>query len=212
MAAKDTYHHGNLRRELLDGALALVAEKGVDGLSLRAVAARIGVSHTAPYHHFADRTALLRELAHEGWGLMGDAMADAADSSEGDAAERLLAIGRAYVLFSTEHPDYYSIFSAPELQTPGARFGQPDERDGAVWRRLVEAVVACQQQGSMPSGDPVIVAIHLWSLVHGLSDLWRTGPVSQMPQAAGGLEPLVDRVLRSAFVVPDSSAAEGKDR
>lgn len=207
MPANDTYHHANLRRELLDGALALVAAQGIDGLSLRAVAKRIGVSHAAPYHHFADRAALVRALAAEGWALIDRRMAEAAESAGNDPGQRLLAIGRAYVLFSVEHPDYYAIFSAPEIQTPAETDARPTEQDGATWRRLVEAVVACQQQGSMPAGDPVIAAIHLWSLVHGLSDLWRTGPLPLMPQAHDGLEPLVDLVLRSAFVVPAASGS-----
>jgi AcrR family transcriptional regulator len=198
MTDTDTYHHGNLRRELLDGALALVEEKGVDGLSLRAVAARAGVSHAAPYHHFEDRSALVGELAREGWDLMDDAMAQAAEDAGPDADAQLLAIGRAYVLFSAEHPAYYAVFSAPEITAPGS-VPPADAEGGRTWQRLVGAVVACQTNGSIAAGDPTIEAIHLWSLVHGLSDLWRTGPLRFMPQAAEGLEPFVDRVLSSAF-------------
>ena len=105
MTAKDAYHHGNLRRALLDGSLAVIAEKGVEGLSLRDVASRIGVSHAAPYHHFADKTALVNALALEGMALMDTQMALAEEAAGDDPKERLLGIGMAYVTFAVEHPD-----------------------------------------------------------------------------------------------------------
>jgi AcrR family transcriptional regulator len=208
MSAKDTYHHGNLRRALLDEALALIAEKGVEGLSLREVAARVGVSHAAPYHHFADKTALLRALAHEGMSLMDDRMAAAEEAAGDDPNERLLGIGMAYVIFAVERPDYYAAFNAPEVNNPERPVGAPlpEEEEGNTWQRLVNAVVACQQSGDMPQGDPVILGVYLWSLVHGLAELWRGGPLSLMPQAAQGLEPMARKVLMAALGSMEAAA------
>ena len=199
MSAKDAYHHGNLRRALLDEALVVIGEKGVEGLSLREVAARVGVSHAAPYHHFADKTALVHALAHEGMALMDERMAAAEDAAGEDPQARLLGIGMAYVQFAVEHPDYYAAFNAPELTAGGEQIEQPPEQQGDMWGRLMSAVVACQQAGCLPQGDPVILGVYLWSLVHGVAELWRSGTLAQLPQAREGLEPLARQVLSAAL-------------
>jgi AcrR family transcriptional regulator len=208
MSAKDTYHHGNLRRALLDEALVLIAEKGVEGLSLREVASRIGVSHAAPYHHFADKPALVHALAHEGMSLMDDQMAAAEEASGGDPNERLLGIGMAYVVFAVERPDYYAAMNAPEINNPAAQLPefQPDDAQGNTWQRLVNAILACQEAGEMPQGDPVILGVYLWSLVHGLAELWRNGPLSLMPQSTNGLEPMARQVLMAALGSMEAAA------
>jgi AcrR family transcriptional regulator len=208
MIAKDTYHHGNLRRVLLDEALSVIAEKGVEGLSLREIASRVGVSHQAPYHHFADKTALIVALATEGMSLMDASMAAAEEAAHGDSRQRLLGIGMAYVRFAVERPDYYAAFTAPELQKSGGS-NQPQEAEGDTWRRLLNAVLACQEEGVLPQGDPMILAVYLWSLVHGLAELWRLGPLDQMPQGRQGLEPLATQVLMAAVGTVESGAAQG---
>ena len=157
MAAKDTYHHGNLRRALLDEALAVIADKGVEGLSLREVSSRVGVSHTAPYHHFADKTALVHALAHEGMALMDERMAAAEREAGDDPKLRLLGIGMAYVTFAVERPDYYAAFNAPEVNNPEAQVEsglQPDEAQGNTWHRLLDAIVACQKARRAAAGRP----------------------------------------------------------
>src|SRR5512145_3325109 len=97
------YHHGELRQALLDAAAAVVEREGVEALSLRELARRLGVSHAAPAHHFADRAALLVELARDGYARFGEALAKAA-AAEPDPLERLREVGRAYVRFAIEHP------------------------------------------------------------------------------------------------------------
>jgi len=217
MSTKDSYHHGDLRRALLDEALVLIGEKGVEHLSLREVAARVGVSHAAPYHHFADKTALIFALGQDGMGHLDDRMAAAEKAASDDAAARLLGIGTAYVLFAVENPEYYAAFTAPEMRTAqvspdgsaqeyaaavaGSNDGEHhgDRTPGETWVRLLNAVLACQASGDLPPGDPVILGVYLWSLVHGLAELWRTGPLPLMPQAAHGPEALVRQVLRAAL-------------
>jgi AcrR family transcriptional regulator len=208
--AKATYHHGNLRRALLDESLAVIGEEGVEALSLRDVAARVGVSHAAPYHHFADKSALIHAIAHEGMAKMHDAMEAAEAATDDDAERRLVAIGMAYVRFAVEHADYYAAFTAPEMTELAAEAEQPPAASGDTWGRLMGAVVEGQRSGVLPTGDPMVLAVYLWSLVHGLAELWRTGPLSKLPQASGGLEPLAGEVLRAALGSLETEAhAEG---
>ena len=220
MSAKDTYHHGDLRRALLDEALVLIGEKGIDGLSLREVAARTGVSHAAPYHHFADKTALIYALGQEGMAILDRRMAGAARSAGDDPAARLLEIGVAYVVFAVEHADYYAAFNSQEMR---AAQSSPDALDsgteshcepgaerepGDTWVGLLNAVLACQASGDLPPGDPVVLGVYLWSLVHGFVELWRTGPLSLLPQAHKGPEALARQVLSAAI---DSMSTKGRD-
>jgi AcrR family transcriptional regulator len=198
MPSTDTYHHGDLRRELMDGALNVIATDGLAGLSLRGVAAAVGVSHAAPYHHFADKAALVRALGYQGLRTLDERMANAEVLAGDDPSERLLAIGRAYVVFSADSPAYFLAMSAPEMREPHAP--EQQEAHGETWERLVRAVAACQAAGLLePTVDPALLAVGLWSLVEGLARLWCTGPLFALPQAAAGLEPLADSIIRAMF-------------
>jgi AcrR family transcriptional regulator len=195
MDTGDTYHHGDLRRALMEGALACIRDSGLEGLSLRRVASAAGVSHTAPYHHFESKGELVRALGYEGLGRLDERMGAAEAEAGGDPLERLLAIGAAYVTFAVDRPDYYAAMRAPEMAQPHA--GGAVEEHGESWERLVRAVVACQGTGSLPAGDPTVLAVGMWSLVHGLAELWATSPIPALPAAARGCGPFTEAVLRA---------------
>jgi len=109
------YHHGNLRRELLDRAAHVIAEEGVEALSLRALAQELGVSHAAPARHFRDKRDLLRALAKEGFQKFTAYVLAAADEAGSDPLERFAAMGRAYVRFSQEFPADYKATLHPDV-------------------------------------------------------------------------------------------------
>src|SRR3954453_16385563 len=104
--AKQSYHHGDLRRALLQAAAEAITETGVAALSMRDLARRAGVSHAAPTHHFGDKAGLLTAVAVEGYARLGAALAAAGDFAEA---------GVAYVLFATDHPGYFAVMFRPEL-------------------------------------------------------------------------------------------------
>jgi len=108
------YHHGELRRALLDATLSIVASDGTTELSLRAVARRVGVSPQATYNHFRDRAALLCAAAEEGLKELARNLREARDGVHGPE-ERLLAIGIAYVTFASSHAAHFRLLSAPDL-------------------------------------------------------------------------------------------------
>ena len=163
------YHHGDLRRALLDTALEAIAEHGPAAVSLRDVARRAGVSHAAPTHHFRDKAGLLTALATEGWSLLADALVESAGRGFGE-------VGVGYVLFATSHPAHFAVMRAPGL----TRGDDPDlmaamQRAGAQ----LEAGVERFEAGSGRE-DPT-TALAAWSLVHGLAALLLEGAVAPGP-------------------------------
>ncbi|MFY1678827.1 TetR/AcrR family transcriptional regulator [Streptomyces sp. WMMC905] len=100
------YHHGDLRRAVLDAALDVIAAEGPAALSLRDLARRAGVSHAAPAHHFKDRAGLLTAIAVEGHGFLSEALGETANLSD---------LGVRYVRFADRHPAHFQIMFRPDL-------------------------------------------------------------------------------------------------
>ncbi|HZG93023.1 MAG TPA: TetR/AcrR family transcriptional regulator [Pseudonocardia sp.] len=162
------YHHGDLRRALLDTALTVIAEHGPVALSLRDVARRAGVSHAAPTHHFKDKTGLLTALAAEGWGLLADALADAA-ARDGRFSE----LGVAYVVFAVGHPAHFAVMRAPGLV-------RDDDPDLVSARDRAGAALHTESGGGARDATTALTG---WALVHGLSALLLEGTVRPDPGA-----------------------------
>jgi AcrR family transcriptional regulator len=110
------YHHGNLREALLDRAAEVIAEQGVEAVSLRGLARDLGVSHAAPSRHFADRRALLCELAKDGFRRSAETMAAGAEEAGDDPVARYRALGRSYVRFARDNPSYFRAINHPEVR------------------------------------------------------------------------------------------------
>src|SRR3954451_25021195 len=115
------YHHGNLRAELLERAVEVVSERGVDALSLRELARDVGVSHAAPRRHFADRQALLVALAEDGFDRLGRSLTVAIDGAGGSFGARAAALAGAYVRFATEHAALLELMFASKRAAAGDR-------------------------------------------------------------------------------------------
>ena len=165
-----SYHHGDLRQALIEGALTLINEKK-DGrtLSLREVARRVGVSNAAPYRHFADKDELLAALAEKGFRML-TAFLRAGVASADDPLRSLQASGVGYVKFAIAHPSYYRVmFSA--FQPDEATCTELDEAGQEAFSVLVDAIAIAQAAGKVKPGDPQPLAWVAWSLVHGLAML-----------------------------------------
>ena len=162
-----SYHHGALRSALLDAALAMV-EEGKD-LTLRGVARRAGVSHAAPYHHFADRRALVAGLAEEGLARLRESLAAAALEHETDPGRSVLEIGVAYVRFALANPSLFRLIFSPELAD---REGLPalEAAYAETWRGVKEMAHGVLGEDSEPE-TVTLWGLRGWSMVHGLANL-----------------------------------------
>jgi len=206
-AAKRSYHHGDLRRALLEAAWRLVAEKGLAALTLREVARAAGVSHAAPYHHFPTRTALLDALAEEGFAGLDRAMAGPAAGGPAevgqtprpvDGADVMVRIGRAYVDFACAHPEQLQVMFRPRHhESEGPPPPALAEIGAQAYGHLADGVRACQAQGLAPAGDPNELALSAWSLVHGFASLWSQGQLGALIPGPEQFARQRDQLLRN---------------
>lgn len=182
------YHHGALRAALLEAAEAVIAERGVDGFSLRETARRAGVSPAAPGHHFKDARGLLTALAAEAFRAFGDAL-EAADG-EGDRQARIRGQGVAYVRFALANQAKF------ELMWRRALLNLEDPAYVAAGERafaLLDAAVRGDAPPASCAADPVLApSIAAWSLVHGFAKLAIDGAFGTGPEA---MERAVEKLL-----------------
>ena len=195
---RGSYHHGNLRRALLDAGLELLAERGVDGFTLREVARRAGVSHAAPSHHFGDRAGLVRAIVAESFDLLGSALADAASGAGDDPMDRIAAMGLAYVEFALEHPQRYRLMFRSELsrsEDPDAAT-EADAAGGQAFGTLMAAIQDAADRGLLRDGiDAGAAAVTAWSGVHGLASLVLEGALGIRPDQRERTRHLADNVV-----------------
>jgi AcrR family transcriptional regulator len=159
-----------LRRALLDVALRLLEEYDPGHLSLRAIAREAGVSRAAPYHHFADREALLAAVAAEGFRSLRAAMMEGLESTEGNPLQRMQEMGVAYVLFAVRNPQLYRLMFGGELRDR-ERHEELIRESGATYAALGAAMEDSMGDGSGGRRAPGEFALSAWALVHGLAML-----------------------------------------
>jgi len=186
------YHHGSLREDLLTAAAKAVAERGPANLSLRALAKELGVTHTAPRHHFGDKRGVLTALAAQGFRLLAGRLSAAG----GDFLEQ----GVAYVLFALDHPGHFAVMFRPDLL---------DESDAELtrarsraWQALVAGAAAhARAEGRElapgAAGGPPPYALLAWSAAHGLASLALAGSLTAM--GLGGTKEELAALARSTL-------------
>ena len=163
------YHHGNLGRALLDEALATIRAEGVEGLTLREIGTRLGVSRTALYRHFADKGALLEAVATEGFRTLRQELLGAWETGGGGLAG-FDQMGVAYVRFAVANPAHYRVMFGKFVEPSGRLPELATEAAGAL-DALVDALIALQREGLVRSDEPMTQARFVWALVHGVAML-----------------------------------------
>jgi AcrR family transcriptional regulator len=168
------YHHGNLREALIAAALELIATKGIAGFTFAEAARFAGVSPAAPYRHFRDRDDLMASVAQRGFEAFEAALSRAWNDGRPDPFVALERLGKAYLEFARAQPAYYSaMFEAgvPVGSDPALR--EAGDRAFAVLRRAAEAICAAMPAAGRPPA--LMVALHVWTLAHGVASLFGRG-------------------------------------
>lgn len=161
-------HHGNLREALIEAGLAILREEGAAGLTLRRAAARAGVSHAAPAHHFAGLDGLLSAIAARAFALFTAEMEAARDAAGPAAFDRLAGVCEGYLAFSRRNAGLFRVM----FTTPGLHRDDPDlmRHSGAAYQVLRDA---CAPFAGTPREETELA---VWSLVHGYAALGFAGP------------------------------------
>lgn len=170
MPRKKAYHHGDLKNALIEAGADILAKDGVSGLSLRKVAQKAGVSHTAPYAHFVDKQALIAAISTDGFRRLYESIAAAAQQYEGDPARQLIEGAWAYVQFAVSDTDHFKITlsGVVEKEKDYPAFVEMSQRSFAL---VVQIVEACQQAEVLKGGPPDLIAVGVWGLIHGFVSL-----------------------------------------
>ena len=183
------YHHGNLRQTLINEGLAMLEADGLAALSLRAIAARAGVSHAAPKNHFGHLGGLLTAMAAEGF-RRHVAFMRAGLPKRASRAARLAAAMRGYVRFAESHSHLFSLmfssqhcnFSDPELQAAAAQ----------SYGVLREIAAGLDWDKAEAPDAPLRAEMMLWSLVHGYAQLSLNGQFTNDPATGRPLLSITD--------------------
>jgi AcrR family transcriptional regulator len=174
------YHHGNLREALVAAALDLIARKGPAGFTFAEAARAAGVSPAAPYRHFRDRDALMADVARRGFELFEQRLAAAWNGGRPAPRAALEQMGRAYLAFAREEPAYFSAMFESGLPLDQHReLSDAGDRAFGVLRGACEAVAADLPAERRPPA--LMLALHIWSLAHGIASLFARGDAARRP-------------------------------
>lgn len=175
--AQKSYHHGDLKNALIGAGVAILSEEGLEGLSLRKVAQRAGVSHNAPYSHFADKQSLIAAISTEGFQQLYESLDAAITANLKKPRKQLLQAALAYARFALEHRDTFKIMFSGVLEKE-KEYPAFVEISQKTFRRVVDIVRACQKAGLLKSKSAELTAVAVWGQVHGIVSLALEGQIS----------------------------------
>lgn len=167
---KQPYHHGDLRRAIIDTAMQMLTEEGDWQFTLREIARRAGVSHAAPYKHFPDKAALLAEIALIGFDRLHEALA-ASQSTSADVSLTLAAMSHAYLEFGHANPALYRLMFGGDV----GKDVHLDERALGPFELLISVLERGQAAGLIRKRPVRGQATACWSQLHGLTMLMLDG-------------------------------------
>jgi len=170
------YHHGDLKNALIKAGVEILSDEGVGELSLRKVAKRAGVSHSAPYAHFKDRQSLIAAISTEGFKQLYDELNTAVSAHVGDPKQQLVEGAWAYVQFAMNNTDTFKIMFSGVLEKE-KDYPSFVEISGKTFDRVVDVVRACQDAGVLRLAPSELMAVSIWGQVHGIISLVLEGQI-----------------------------------
>lgn len=173
--ARSTYHHGDLRSTLLIAARALIAEFGIEGLSLRKLAERVGVSRTAPYHHFDDKHGLLCAIAAQGFRQRYDFMQTSYNDPQLTDQEKLQQFICEYIRYAAQNPEVYDLMFGRCIWKQAKSTKDLQDIAYATFQYQLKMIKQWQNLGLIKDADSLRVSQVLWGAMHGIAKLYIDG-------------------------------------
>lgn len=199
-----TYHHGDLRRALVDEGLRLARTGGPGAVTLREVTREAGVSPNAAYRHFTDREDLVRAVAGESQLLLARAILARVDATPGGlsaaeaSVERLRRVGLAYIDFARSERGWFELAFATQDPQPGEDIVTLDDEVVAPFRLLLDTLDAMVDAGALAPERRPHAEWACWSAVHGFADIAVHGPLQWQPPEV--IDALAAAVVEGAIV------------
>lgn len=195
------------RERIMQASVELIREQGLGALSMREVARRAGVSHQAPYHHFADRQAILSAIAEQGFDLLRDRVIAATTDKSGALLDRIMAAGEAYIGFAFEHREHFRVMFRPELVDNS----QPDLKNAGDRACGIFYEVVCQ---TVAAGLPADVSedalfVLCWSVGHGFACLALDGPLDVVMPGNDRMQQMRE-MLKTLHALMEARVAQGQ--
>jgi len=197
-----SYHHGNLRSQLLHRAAEVIAQDGIEKLSLRALARDLGVSHAAPARHFRDKAALLTALAEDSYILLERELDTAMEAAGNDPMARYNAIGKALVGFALGRTAYYRAMMHPEVRQMTNEGLHSLHRD--FMDRLLQAARDAQAAGWLPGHTPETAVLFSTAAAQGIAQILTDS--HEMRLLSGHDKDQIGRDVIDIVIAPESPA------
>jgi AcrR family transcriptional regulator len=176
-----SYHHLDLRRALLDAAIAYLRGGDVTGLTMQVLARAAGVSPGAPYHHFPDKVSVVAALATEGFVLWLEGATQAVAKAP-TPPDQLEALARLWLRFAATHPSHYRVMFLPDVEDR-ERFARLHAASGQGLDLLVGVLARCLP--GAPRGALLGRAVVAWSTLHGFASLRNARVLTNIPGLPG---------------------------
>jgi AcrR family transcriptional regulator len=192
MVSAPSEQHGDVRRLVLDAAIAIIESDGADSVSMREVARRAGVSHQAPYHYFGDRSGILAAISEEGFAGLAQAFRDVHETEMPAAKAGFIA----YLNFAREHIGHFRVMFRNDICGVVTHELTQIAADSAF--EELRLMVARITGPEIDPNDAFTFAAMLWSLSHGLATLVIDGPLPNKVPPGTNLEDQIQAVINLA--------------
>ena len=162
----NNYHHGDVKNAIISAGIDIITEQGVQNLSIRNAAKRIGVSHTAPYRHFKNKEELLVAIAIKGFDILDQHIEKTLSNDGSSDSSALEDMGRAYIQFAVSNSNYYRIMFGDHIRnkTDFPEFFSAYDRS---FRKLIQVIEDSGSKHGSDKTDLEVTAVAVWSLLHG---------------------------------------------
>jgi len=196
--AKENYHHGDLKNALIDAGIDILKQEGLHGLSLRSAAQKAGVSHSAPYAHFEDKQALIAAISTKGLTQLFDKLSQIALQYEEQPRKQFYEVAWAYTEFALKQTGLFKVIFSSAIKR---EHDYPDfvEISHRNFELIVDVVKNSQKAGFLCQRDPRLLAVGIWSMVHGFISLFLEkqipSSILKKQEIRGLLKKVVDQIF-----------------
>ena len=200
-AKTNTYHHGDLKNALIQAGIEVLSQDGISALSLRKVARVAGVSHAAPYAHFADKQALIAAISTAGYTRLYEQLAAVIEEFESDPVQQLIEAAWTYTEFAITETDHFKIITS-DVVAKEQDYPELVAITHQSFELLVQIAENCQKAGILREGPAEMMAISVWSAIHGLVTLVLERQVSRRLLERQPLREMLIFTLNQITLVP----------